>query len=185
MRSRLALAVLLALSLAGPGIAVPGQVTGDWYVSGGGDMYRSGYNPGEQPPYFVRGGRRAIQPNPEWVTKLSDFPSGVFPAGGIIVAEGLVIVTGAATNSLVALNQETGLPVWRFQPDPRGSRYMPGDGHAGAYPGLNHPHYEDGVVYVTFSNGTLYALDAGSGERRRCAGRWRRSPAITPSSIPP
>jgi len=163
MRLRLALAAAVAVAMS---LSPLGSASArDWYVSGGGDKFRSGYNPEEAPPYFAGGGRPAVQPNPEWVTKLSDFPSGVFMAGGMLVVEGLVIVTGAATNSLVALDQETGLPAWRFQPDPRGSKYMPGDGHAGAYPGLNHPHYDDGVVYVTFSNGTLYALDAGTGER--------------------
>jgi hypothetical protein len=163
MRTRIALAATLvaAMSLPPTGVAS----ARDWAVSGGGDKFRSGYNPDETAPYFVRAGKSAVQPNPEWVTKLSDFPSGIFLAGGMVVAEGLVIVVGGATNSLVALDQDTGLPVWRFQPDPRGSKHMPGDGYAGAYPGLNHPWYEDGVVYVTFSNGTLYALDASSGER--------------------
>lgn len=167
MRSRLALALAVATAIWFPGAvsATPGSYHRDWYVSGGGDRFRSGYNPQEAPPYFVRSGRPAFQPNPEWVTKLSDFPSGIFLGGGIVVVEGLVIVPGGATNSLVALDQETGLPVWRFQPDPRGSTFMRGDGYAGAYPGLNHPYYVDGLIYVTFSNGTLYALDASSGER--------------------
>lgn len=166
MRFRLALAIAVVTLVGIPSVsAAPGSYHRDWYVSGGGDKFRSGFNPQESPPYFAGAGRPEIQPNPEWVTKLSDFPSGVFIGGGILVVEGLVIVTGASTNSLVALDQDTGLPVWRFQPDPRGSKYMPGDGYAGAYPGLNHPHYDDGVVYVTFSNGTLYALDAGTGER--------------------
>ena len=167
MRSRLALFLAVATAIWFPGAvaAAPGSYHRDWYVSGGGDRYRSGYNPQEAPPYFVRSGRPAFQPKPEWVTKLSDFPSGIFLGGGIVVVEGLVIVPGGATNSLVALDQETGLPVWRFQPDPRGSTFMPGDGHAGSYPGLNHPYYVDGLIYVTFSNGTLYALDASTGER--------------------
>jgi hypothetical protein len=168
MRSRLALVVALMAALSWlPGYvsASPGSYHRDWYVSGGGDLYRTGFNPQEQPPWFVRSGRPAVQPNPEWVTKLSDFPSGIFLGGGLIVVEGLVILTGGATNSIVALDQDTGLPVWRFQPDPRGSKYMPGDGYAGAYPGLNHLNYDDGIVYGTFSNGTLYALDASTGER--------------------
>ncbi|MGH2739271.1 MAG: PQQ-binding-like beta-propeller repeat protein [Actinomycetota bacterium] len=137
----------------------------DWYVAGGGDNFRSGYNSEEKPPYFVRSGKGAIQPKPEWITKFSDLPSGVFPMGGLIVAEGKVIFGGGSTNSIVALNQETGLPEWRFQPDPRGSRFNPGDGYSGNYPATNAPWYNDGVVYGTFSNGTLYALSASSGQK--------------------
>ena len=161
-------------------LPVPNAAGRDWYVAAGGDRYRSGYNPEEQVPYFVRSGRPVIQPNAEWVTKLSDFPSGNFTVGGPIVAEGKVIVGGGSTNSLVALDQQTGLPAWRFQPDPRGSRFMPGDGYTGAYPGLNHPWYDDGVVYATFSNGTLYALDAGTGER---VWRWEVPAAGAPGEV--
>jgi outer membrane protein assembly factor BamB len=156
---------LLALAISTL-ITMPPAEARDWTVAGGGDQYRSGYDPTEPPPYFT--GRFVNQPNPEWITKLNDLPSGLFPMGGIIAAQGLVIVGGASTNSIVALNQDTGLPVWRFQPDPRGSKYFPGDGASGAYPGTNAPWYQDGVVYATFSNGTLYALDAATGERR-----WR------------
>ncbi len=171
-----------ALSLAATGLLVmpmPDASGRDWYVAAGGDRYRSGFNPEETAPYFVSGSP-AVQPNPEWVTKLSDFPSGNFLAGGIIVAEGKVIIGGGSTNSIVALDQETGLPVWRFQPDPRGSRFLPGDGYTGAYPGLNHPWYDDGVLYATFSNATLYALDAGTGER---IWRWEVPAAGSPGEV--
>jgi hypothetical protein len=180
MRPRLFFAMALATALCLPATvsASPGSYQRNWEVSGGGDTLRTGYNPVEPPPYFINS--KVNQPNPEWVTKLSDFPSGVFIGGGLVVVEGLVIVTGAATNSLIALDQDTGLPVWRFQPDPRGSRYMPGDGYAGAYPGLNHPHYHEGKVFVTFSNGTLYSLDASTGER---VWRWEVPAAGAPGEV--
>jgi outer membrane protein assembly factor BamB len=169
-----------ALSLAATSLLVMPSASGrDWYVAAGGDRYRSGFNPEETAPYFVSGAP-VTQPNPEWVTKLSDFPSGNFLAGGPVVAEGLVMIGGGSTNSIVALDQETGLPAWRFQPDPRGSRALPGDGYTGAYPGLNHPWYDDGVLYATFSNGVLYALDAGSGER---IWRWEVPPAGAPGEV--
>lgn len=136
----------------------------DWYVSGGGDQFRSGYNPEERPPYFATG-NPVDQPNPEWVTKLSDLPSGLFPMGGPIVAEGKVFIGGGSTNAIWALDQATGVPVWAFQPDPRGSRTMPGDGYAGNYPATNAPWYNDGILYVSFSNGTVYALHASNGRK--------------------
>ncbi|HEV3474713.1 MAG TPA: PQQ-binding-like beta-propeller repeat protein [Actinomycetota bacterium] len=156
---RAAILAFLAAIVALPSTA-PAR---DWPVAGGGDGHRTGYNPDEPPPYFA--GSRVNQPNPEWVTKLSELPSGVFPMGGIIVAEGLVITPGASTNSIVALDQDTGIPVWRFQPDPRGSKFFPGDGYSGGYPATNAPWYENGVVYATFSNGLLYAIDADTGQK--------------------
>lgn len=178
MRRRLGLAaipLLVALSslASGPVLAR------EWPVAFGGDDFRSGFNPDETTPYFGLG-RPALQPNPEWITKLSDFPSGVFPMSGIIVAEDKVILGGASTNSIVALDQATGLPVWRFQPDPRGSKYLPGDGYAGGYPGTNAPWYHDGVLYATFTNGTLYAIDAGTGER---IWRWEVPAAGVPGEV--
>lgn len=162
MRKRIA-PVAVTVALAWVSLPAPTVAAYDWVVAGGGDKYRSGYNPEEPPPYFAS--QPVAQPNPEWVTKLSDLPSGVFPMGGLIVAEGKVIVGGASTNSLVALDRDTGLPVWRFQPDPRGSRTFAGDGSSGAYPGTNAPWYHRGVVYATFSNGTLYAIRASNGEK--------------------
>jgi outer membrane protein assembly factor BamB len=165
----------MALSFA----TLPGTPSSaDWPVAGGGDEFRTGYARGEQPPYFA--GRGVSQPKPEWVTKLSDFPSGIFPMGGAVVAEGLVMVGGAATNTFLALDQDTGLPVWRFSPDPRGSKYAPGDGYSGAYPATNAPWYQDGFVYVTFSNGVLYKLDASTGER---VWRWEVPAAGAPGEV--
>ena len=131
---------------------------------GGGDEFRSGYNSEEKPPYFVRGGP-AMQPKPKWITKISDLPSGVFIMGGTMVADGKVYVTGASTNTILALDQETGMPVWRFSPDPRGSKFMPGDGYTGAYTATNAPRWVNGVVYASFTNGVVYALDGDTGAK--------------------
>ena len=164
MRRALAVAALAVAAALG---ALPGSpISAGTWPTAGGDRFHSGFNRAEPPPYFVD--NPVTQPNPEWITKLSDLPSGVFLGGAPVVAEGLVIVGGGATNSIVALDQQTGLPAWRFAPDPRGSRYFEGDGSSGAYPASNGPVYEAGTLYATFSNGTLYALDASSGERR-----WR------------
>ena len=162
MRRIPAAVLLLGFLIAVP---APGASAGTWPTAGG-DRFHTGFNPAEAPPYFVN--NPVTQPNPEWITKLSDLPSGVFLNGAPVVAEGLVIVGGGATNSIVALDQQTGLPVWRFAPDPRGSRFVEGDGSSGAYPGSNAPVYEAGTLYATFTNGTLYALDASTGEKR-----WR------------
>jgi outer membrane protein assembly factor BamB len=136
----------------------------DWPVVGGGDEFRSGFNSSEKAPYFVRGGAD-LQAKPEWTTKISDLPSGVFIMGGTMVADGKVFVTGASTNTILALDQKTGMPVWRFSPDPRGSKFMPGDGYAGAYTATNAPRWVNGVVYATFTNGVLYALDGDTGHK--------------------
>ena len=175
MKRAVATAICVAVGLLP---LLPGASLADWRVAGGGDGFRTGYARGEQPPYFAD--RKVNQPNPEWVTKLSDFPSGVFPMGGAVVAEGLVMVGGASTNTFVALDQDTGLPVWRFSPDPRGSKYFPGDGYSGGYPATNAPWYQDGFIYVTFSNGVLYKLDASTGER---AWRWEVPAAGAPGEV--
>ena len=155
-----------ALTIAIAFLVLPAGPAGarDWPVVGGGDKYRSGYNPAETAPYFVRGGA-AIQPKPEWITKISDLPSGVFIMGGTMVADGKVYVTGASTNTILALDQETGVPVWRFSPDARGSKFMPGDGYTGAYTATNAPRWVNGVVYASFSNGVVYALNGDTGEK--------------------
>jgi outer membrane protein assembly factor BamB len=172
---RRALVVAAGAALLG---AVPTPAAADTWPNLGGDRNHTGYNPAELPPYFID--NPVSQPRPEWVTKLSDLPSGVFLSGAPVVAEGLVIVGGGATNSIVALNQETGLPEWRFAPDPRGSRHVPGDGSAGAYPGSNAPAYDAGTLYATFTNGTLHALDASSGEKRW---RWEVPGAGGPGEV--
>jgi outer membrane protein assembly factor BamB len=133
-----------------------------WYGVGG-DNYVSGFNPTEKRPPFIRGGHLGTDdadgPWLEWVTRISDLPSGVFPLSSIVADDGLLFVSGASTNSFMALNQKTGLPVWRFQPDPRA------DGYTSAYPASNAPTVHDGIVYATFSNGYLYALDAKTGRK--------------------
>lgn len=166
-----ALAGLAAMSLSGSAGA------GTW-PNLGGDRNHTGFNPNELPPYFADS--PVTQPKPEWITKLSDLPSGVFLSGAPVVAEGLVIVGGGATNSVVALDQESGLPVWRFAPDPRGSRHFPGDGSAGAYPASNGTAYDAGTLYATFTNGTMYALDASAGEKRW---RWEVPVAGAPGEV--
>jgi outer membrane protein assembly factor BamB len=134
-----------------------------WEVGGGGDDYRTGYNPTEKPPPFINGGNLGTDdadgPWLEWVTKISDLPSGVWLEAGIAVVDGIVYVAGGATNSFLALDASTGLPIWRFSPDPRT------DGYTGAYPASNAPVVKNGVVYVTFSNGILYALNAKTGKK--------------------
>jgi hypothetical protein len=124
-----------------------------WTVGGGGDDFRSGYNPTEKAPPFINGGHLgtgdADGPWLEWTTKISDLPSGVWPEAGIVAVDGLLYVTGAATNSFLALDAKTGLPVWRFSPDQRT------DGATSAYPGSNAPVVKNGVAYVTFSNGWM------------------------------
>lgn len=169
-------AAVAAAGLVGLLHAVPAGA-GTW-PNLGGDRSHTGFNPSETAPYFVNA--PVSQPNPEWVTKLSDLPSGIFLSGAPVVAEGLVVVGGGATNSIVALDQESGLPVWRFAPDPRGSRHFPGDGSAGAYPASNAAAYDAGTLYATFTNGTLYALDASSGEKRW---RWEVPAAGGPGEV--
>ncbi|MEX2459389.1 MAG: PQQ-binding-like beta-propeller repeat protein [Actinomycetota bacterium] len=155
-----ALSVLVLLTLP-----VSTAAARDWPVVGGGDGFRSGFNPDEKTPYFVRNGAAALQPKPKWITKISDLPSGVFIMGGTMVADGKVYVTGASTNTILALDQDTGLPVWRFSPDSRGSKNLPGDGYTGAYTATNAPRWVNGVVYASFSNGTVYALDGDNGHK--------------------
>ncbi|MGH2651687.1 MAG: PQQ-binding-like beta-propeller repeat protein, partial [Actinomycetota bacterium] len=48
---------------------------------------------------------------------------------------------------------------------PRGGRYVKGDGYSGNYPATNAPWYNDGVLYASFSNGTVYALAASNGRK--------------------
>lgn len=141
-----------------------------WLNGGGGDNYRTGYAPDEKRPKFAKcdGGDDCIStgdddgPWLEWVTKVSDLPSGAWLQAGIVVHDGKVFVSGGATNSFLALDTDTGLPVWRFQPDPRT------DGYAAAYPASNAPAVDPdrNLVYFTFSNGWLYALDIDSGEKK-------------------
>ena len=134
-----------------------------WAVGAGGDNYGTGYNPTEKRPPFINGGHLGTGdvdgPWLEWVTKISDLPSGVFPMGGIVVVDGIVYVSGASTNSFLALNAKTGLPVWRFSPDGRT------DGQTASYPGANDPVVANGVVYTPFSNGWMYALNAKTGKK--------------------
>lgn len=158
--------IAAGLALLIGALVAPSPATArDWPVVGGGDEFRSGYNPDERPPYFAGSGKAVNQPNPEWITKISDLPSGIFIMGGTMVADGKVFVTGAGTNTLLALDQATGMPIWRFSPDPRGSKFMPGDGYIGGYTGTNAPRWVNGVVYTTFTNGTLYALDGDTGAK--------------------
>ena len=134
-----------------------------WEVGAAGDDFGTGYNPTERQPRFIGGGRPATDdadgPWLEWVTKISDLPSGVWLEGGLVVVDGILYVSGGATNSFLALDIETGLPVWRFAPDQRT------DGATGAYPGSNAPVVKNGIVYVTFSNGWMYALNAKTGRK--------------------
>jgi outer membrane protein assembly factor BamB len=134
-----------------------------WTVGGGGDDFRTGYSPSEKQPPFIKGGHIASDdsdgPWLEWVTKISDLPSGVWPEAGMVAVDGIIYVSGASTNSFLALNAKTGLPVWRFSPDQRT------DGATSAYPGSNAPVVKNGVAYVTFSNGWMYALNAKTGKK--------------------
>jgi outer membrane protein assembly factor BamB len=134
-----------------------------WPVGAGGDRCRTGYNPTETQPSFISGGHSGTGdvdgPWLEWVTKLSDLPSGVFDTAGLVADNGLLFVGGASTNSFVALDIDTGLPVWRFSPDQRS------DGYTAAYPSSNAPIIDDGIVYMSFSNGFLYALDEKTGRK--------------------
>ena len=134
-----------------------------WEVGGGGDDFRTNYNPTEKQPKFIAGGKPATDdsdgPWLEWVTKISDLPSGVWLQAGMAVVDGIVYVSGGATNSFLALDAKTGLPIWRFQPDQRT------DGYTGAYPASNAPVVKNGIVYATFSSGYLYALNAKTGKK--------------------
>lgn len=148
-----------------------------WYVGAGADNYRTGFNPTEKRPAFFAGGHLGTGdsdgPWLQWKTKISDLPSGIFPGAGIIVEDGIVYVSGGATNSFLALNAETGLPVWRFAPDQRA------DGYASQYPSSNAPVVRNGIVYATFSNGFLYALDAKTGRKiwsYRAKDKWQGGP---------
>lgn len=134
-----------------------------WEVGGGGDDFRTGYNPTEKQPKFIAGGHLATDdtdgPWLEWVTKISDLPSGIWLQAGMAVVDGIVYVSGGATNSFLALDAKTGLPVWRFAPDQRT------DGYTGAYPASNAPVVKNGIVYATFSSGYIYALNAKTGKK--------------------
>lgn len=171
-----AFAALLAIVL----IAVPGvsdarskskwqkNTATSWLVGGGGDPYRTGFNPTEKRPKFISCRDAACRktgdsdgPWLEWVTRMSDLPSGVWSQSGMTVHDGKVFVAGGSTNSFMALDADTGLPAWRFQPDPRT------DGYTSAYPASNGPAIdtERDLIYVTFSNGWLYALDLDTGRK--------------------
>ena len=134
-----------------------------WEGSYGGDNYASGYNPTEKDPPFVNGGHLGTGdsdgPWLEWVSKISELPSGIFPEAGITVVDGIVYVSGAATNSFLALDAKTGLPVWRFSPDQRT------DGSTASYPAADGPVVKNGIVYTPFSNGWVYALNAKTGKK--------------------
>jgi len=133
-----------------------------WGTGAGGDNYRTGYAPSEKrPPFFTgsHGTNGSNGPWLQWQTKIADLPSGVFPGAAIAVAYGLVYVSGGSTNSFLALDENTGMPVWRFQPDNRSA------GYTGQYPATNAPVVHDGIVYMSFSNGWVYALDARTGRK--------------------
>lgn len=136
-----------------------------WYVGGGGDAFRTGFNPTESRPKFTSCAptddacHDSKGPWLEWVTKISDLPSGAWIEGSMLVDKGLVFVNGGATNSFLALDQDTGLPVWRFSPDPRV------DGHSGNYPGSNAAVIANGRVFVTFSSGYVVGLDELTGRK--------------------
>src|SRR5258706_16381477 len=98
----------------------------------------------KRPPFFTTGHTGTGDddgPWLEWQTKISDLPSGIFPGAGVVVSDGIVYVSGGATNSFLALNESTGLPVWRFQPDQRT------DGYDAQYPSSNAPTVRNGIVY--------------------------------------
>ncbi|MHB8513038.1 MAG: outer membrane protein assembly factor BamB family protein [Actinomycetota bacterium] len=135
-----------------------------WLVGPGGDNYLTGYNQTETRPAFADCRTNACLngsegPWLEWVTKISDLPTGTFPLSSVVVDKGMVFVSGGATDSFLALNESTGLPVWRFSPDPR----TPGD--VSQYPASNGPSIHNGIIYVTFSNGYMYALNEMTGEK--------------------
>jgi outer membrane protein assembly factor BamB len=137
-----------------------------WEVGGGGDDFRTGFAPAETAPPFIscgssfcRGTGDADGPWLEWVTKISDLPTGAWPEAGIVVVDGILYLAGGATNSFLALDVSTGLPIWRFTPDPRT------DGNTGQYPSSNAPVVKNGIVYATFSNGYVYALNAKTGRK--------------------
>ena len=134
-----------------------------WEGGFGGDNYSTGYNPTEKQPPFINGGHLATGdsdgPWLEWVSKISELPSGVFPESGIAVVDGIVYVSGGATNSFLALDAKTGLLVWRFSPDQRT------DGSTASYPAADGPVVKNGIVYTPFSNGWLYALNAKTGKK--------------------
>src|SRR5690348_11228647 len=68
-----------------------------WSVGGGGDDFRTGYNPTEKTPPFINGGHVGTGdsdgPWLEWVTKISDLPSGVWPEAGVIASDGIVYIS--------------------------------------------------------------------------------------------
>lgn len=166
-----AAALVAAVALAtGPGTAearskspwVPNSAT-HWENGASGDDFLTAYAPQERRPRFAAGGNLGTGdsdgPWLEWVTRISDLPSGVWPLAGLAAANGVIYISGAATNSFLALDAKTGLPRWRFQPDPRT------DGDTGAYPGSNAPAVKNGVVYTSFANGWVYALNANTGRK--------------------
>ncbi|GAC1408696.1 MAG: hypothetical protein NVSMB57_00330 [Actinomycetota bacterium] len=137
-----------------------------WLTSPGGDNFLTGYNQTETRPKFADCRSSACLktgdadgPWLEWVTKISDLPTGIFPQAGVLVDKGMVFVSGGASDSFLALNARTGLPVWRFAPDPR----TPGE--TSQYPASNAPSIFHGLVYVTFSNGYMYALNEMNGTK--------------------
>ncbi|HVL89425.1 MAG TPA: PQQ-binding-like beta-propeller repeat protein, partial [Actinomycetota bacterium] len=148
-----------------PSTWIPNTDT-SWPMSPGGDNFLTGYAPQETPPPFIgcrgtacRKTGDADGPWLEWVTKISDLPTGAFPTAAIVAHDGLLYVGGGATNSFLALDMDTGLPVWRFSPDPRT------DGVTAQYPSSNAPSIHNGLIYTTFSNGYMYALDAKTGRK--------------------
>jgi outer membrane protein assembly factor BamB len=137
-----------------------------WEVGGGGDDFRTGFAPQEKAPPFIscNGGPctttgDADGPWLEWTTKISDLPTGIYPQAGVAVVDGIVYISGASTNTFLALDARTGLPVWRFAPDPRT------DASTSQYPASNAPVVKNGIVYTTFNNGYMYALHAKSGRK--------------------
>jgi outer membrane protein assembly factor BamB len=157
------------------------NTTTKWNVGFGGDAFETGYNPTEKPPPFINGGHLASNdsdgPWLEWVSKISELPSGVFPESGLAVVDGIIYVSGAATNSFLALDAKTGLPVWRFSPDQRT------DGSTASYPAANGPAVVNGVVYMPFSNGWVYALNAKTGKKiwsYQAKDGWQGKPPTIP-----
>ncbi|MBI4728776.1 MAG: PQQ-binding-like beta-propeller repeat protein [Acidobacteria bacterium] len=162
------IASLLVAALPGAATArsrgewVPNSAT-RWENGTSGDDFLTAYAPTEKRPPFIGGGHLGTGdsdgPWLEWVTKISDLPSGIFLMSGIAVVDGIVYTGGGATNSFLALNAKTGLPVWRFAPDPRT------DSYGTSYPGNNAPTVKNGVVYTSFANGWVYALNAKTGRK--------------------
>ena len=145
-RIRACAAMFVAALLVLPGFQSKAGAA-DWTTDGGPDG--TGFI---QAPHFKTHSLR-------WSTKISDLPSGIFPMSPLLTFGGRVIVNGAGTNSVLALDAKTGEVVWRFQPDPRHT------GSFGGYPNANQPFIANGIYYTTANNGFLYALDAKTGKK--------------------